>query len=95
MPRGPLGAFRTRRCELRALIRVPDFGLSEAECRLQRRQTEAGLHGVGEFPTDHEAAEPIRYGHQVEEAAMHRKVLISVLQTWLGRSMETPRSKYG
>ena len=29
---------------------------------------------VLEVPTDDEAAEPIHYGHQVEEAVMHRKV---------------------
>jgi hypothetical protein len=57
-----------------SLIGVPDFGLAETECRLQRGQTEACLHRVGEFPTEHEAAEPTHHGNQVDEAAMHRKV---------------------
>ena len=39
---------KIRRRELRTLIGVPDFGLAEDECSLQRRQTEPGLHGVGE-----------------------------------------------
>src|SRR5215471_216069 len=45
--------------ELRTLIGVPDLGLATAQHGLQRGQTKAGLHGVGEFPTEHEAAEPI------------------------------------
>src|ERR1700693_2436612 len=60
------------RGELGPLIEVPDFRLAETECRLQRGQTEAGLHRIGEFPTEHEAAETIHHGDQVEEAAMHR-----------------------
>ena len=43
------------RGELGSLIGVPDFGLAEAECRLQRGQTEAGLHRIGEFPAEHES----------------------------------------
>ena len=62
------------RGELRTLIGVPDFGLAEAECRFQRGQTEASLHRIGKFPTEHEAAEPIHHRNQVEEAAMHRNV---------------------
>src|SRR5579864_976493 len=62
------------RGELGPLIGVPDFGLAEAERRFQRGQTEAGLHRIGQFPTEHEAAEPIHHGNQVEEAAMHRNV---------------------
>jgi hypothetical protein len=60
--------------ELRALVGVPNFGLTEAECGLERRQTEARLQGVGEFPAEHEAAEPIHHSHEVEKAAMHRNV---------------------
>src|ERR1017187_8022128 len=62
------------RGELEALIGVPDLGLAEAEGRAEGRQTEAGLHRIGEFPTEHEAAEPIHDGNQVEEAPMHRNV---------------------
>jgi hypothetical protein len=32
--------------------------LAEAERGVERSQTEAGFHGVGKFPTEHEAAEP-------------------------------------
>jgi len=46
------------RGELGPLIGVPDFGLAEAERRFQRGQTKAGLHRIGKFPTEHEAAEP-------------------------------------
>ena len=60
--------------ELRAVVGVPNFGLTEAECGLERRQTEAGLQGVGEFPAEHEAAEPIHHRHEVEKAAAHRNV---------------------
>jgi hypothetical protein len=69
-----------QRCEevgrgkLRALIGVPDFGLAEAERGIQRRQAEAGLHGVGEFPAEHEAAEPVHYRDQVQKATAHRNV---------------------
>jgi hypothetical protein len=31
--------------------------LAEAECRVKRGQAEAGLQGVGQFPTEHVAAE--------------------------------------
>ena len=62
------------RGELRALIGVPDFGLAETKRGVQRRQAEASLHRIGEFPTEHKAAEPIHHGNQVEEAAMHRNV---------------------
>jgi hypothetical protein len=62
------------RGELRALIGVPDFGLAEAERRVKRGQAEAGLHRIGELPTEHEAAEPIHDRDQVEEAAAHRNV---------------------
>ena len=62
------------RGELRALIGVPDFGLAEAERGVERGQAEAGLHRVGEFPTEHEAAEPIHHRDQVEKAATHRNV---------------------
>jgi hypothetical protein len=33
--------------------------LPEVERAFERRQAEAGLHGVGEFPTEHEPAEPV------------------------------------
>src|SRR4051794_27129962 len=49
--------------ELRALIGVPDFGLTEAKGGLERSQAETALHSVGEFPTEHEAAEPIHHCH--------------------------------
>ena len=62
------------RGELPALVGIPDLGLAEAERRLQRSQTEAGLHGIGEFPTQDETAEPVHDSHQVEKAPMHRKV---------------------
>ena len=62
------------RGELRSLIGVPDLGLTESKRGLQRSQAEARLHGIGEFPTEHEAAEPIHDGHQALEAATHRKV---------------------
>src|SRR3954469_14000559 len=60
--------------ELRALIGVPDFRLTEAEGCLERDQAEARLHGVGKFPAEHEAAEPIHHCHKVEKAATHRNV---------------------
>jgi hypothetical protein len=60
--------------ELRALIGVPDFGLAETESPVECGQAEAALHGVGEFPTEHEAAEPIHHRDQVEKAAPHRDV---------------------
>src|ERR1700686_1254367 len=63
-----------RRGELRARIGVPDFGLSEAERSVERGEAEARLHGVGKFPTEHEAAEPIHDGYQVEKAATHWNV---------------------
>src|SRR5689334_14848721 len=50
--------------ELRALVGVPDLGLTEAERGLECSQTEAGLQGVGEFPAEYEAAEPIHYSHE-------------------------------
>ena len=62
------------RGELRALIGVPDFGLAETKRGLQRRQAEAGFHRIGEFPTEHEAAEPVHHRDQIEKAATHRKV---------------------
>ena len=50
---------------IRRLVRIlgieahyPKRNLSRP-CRLQRRQTEPVPHGVGEFPSDHDAAEPI------------------------------------
>jgi hypothetical protein len=60
--------------ELRALIGVPDFGLTEAERGVERGQAEAGFHGVGEFPAEHEAAEQIHHCHQVEKAATQRNI---------------------
>src|SRR3954453_12384920 len=57
------------RGELRALVGVPDFRLTEAEGCPERNQAEAGLHGVREFPAEQEAAEPIHHSHQVEKAA--------------------------
>ena len=53
------GRQKIGRGELRALIGVPDLGLAEAERGVERSQTEAGFHGVGKLPTEHEAAEPI------------------------------------
>src|ERR1044072_6614605 len=47
------------RGELRTLMRVPDLGLTEAERAFQFGQAEAGLHRVGQFPTEHEPTEPI------------------------------------
>jgi hypothetical protein len=37
-------------------------------------QAEARLHRVGEFPTEHKAAEPIHHCDQVEKAATHRNL---------------------
>src|SRR5689334_24712200 len=65
---------KIRRGELRALVGVPDLGLTEAEGPLQGGQTEAGFHRVGKFPTEYEAAEPIHYSHEVEEATLHRNI---------------------
>jgi hypothetical protein len=48
-----------RRGKLRALVGVSDFGLAKAESGVERGHAEAGLQGVGEFPTEHESAEPI------------------------------------
>ena len=62
------------RGELRALIGVPDLGLAEAKCSVERGQAEAAVHGIGEFPTEHEAAEPIHHRDQVQKTATHRKV---------------------
>jgi len=47
--------------ELRALIGVPDFGLAEAERGVECSQAKAGFECVGEFSTEHEAAEPIHH----------------------------------
>jgi hypothetical protein len=41
---------------------------------VQRSQAEAGLHRVGKFPTEYEAAEPVHHGDQVQKAATHRNV---------------------
>ena len=41
---------------------------------MERDQAEAGFHRVGEFPTEHETAEPIHDGDQVQKAAAHRDV---------------------
>jgi len=65
---------KVRRGELRALIGVPDFGLAKTKRSVQRRQAETGFHRIGEFPTEHEAAEPIHHRDQVEKPATHRKV---------------------
>src|SRR6516165_96549 len=65
---------KIRRGELRALVGVPDLGLTEAEGGLQSGQTEARLPRVGKFPTEHEAAEPIHHTYQVEEATLHRNI---------------------
>jgi len=62
------------RSELRALIGVPDFGLAETKRGVQRREAETGFHRIGQFPTEHEAAEPIHHRDQVEKPATHRKV---------------------
>ena len=48
--------------------------LAEAERALQRGQAEAGLHGVGEFPAEHEPTEPIHDGDQIQEARPHRNI---------------------
>jgi hypothetical protein len=74
MPRFFSGRQKIGRGELRPLIGIPDFGLAEAERGPERRQTEAGLHRIGQFPTEHVTAEPIHDGDQVEEAATHRNV---------------------
>ena len=74
MPRLFSGAKKSAEVNCGPLIGVPDFGLAETERRVERRQTETGLHRIGEFPTEHETAEPIHHGNQVEEAAMHRNV---------------------
>jgi hypothetical protein len=73
------GAFFDRRqevgrSELGTLIGVPDFGLAKREGGLQCRQAEVRVHGVGQFPAEDEAAEPIHDGDQVEEAATHRNI---------------------
>jgi hypothetical protein len=60
--------------KLRALIGVPDRRLAEAERGLERRRTEVGFHGVGQFPTQHVTAEPIHHGDQLQKAAVHRNV---------------------
>src|SRR5947207_2175886 len=65
---------KVRRGELATLIGVPDLGLAETERRRQRGQTEAGIYGIGEFPTEHETAEPIHDGDQIEKAAPHRNI---------------------
>ena len=41
---------------------------------MERRQAEAGFHRIGEFPTEHEAAEPVHHRDQIEKTATHRKV---------------------
>src|ERR1700733_1783056 len=74
MPRLFRGAKKSAEVNCEPLIGVPDFGLAEGERGVQRGQAEAGLHGVGKFPTEHEAAEPIHYRNQIQKATMHRKV---------------------
>jgi len=68
------GRQKIGRGELGPLIRIPDFGLAETERCVECRQTEAGFHRVGEFPAEHETAEPIHHGDQVEKPTMHRNV---------------------
>src|SRR5450631_2714019 len=60
--------------KLRALVVVPDLGLAEAERGLLGGQTEADLHRIGELPAEHEAAEPVHDGDQIQKAALHRNV---------------------
>src|SRR4051794_25086347 len=74
MPRSWSGDQKFGGGELRALIGVPDFGLTEAKGGVECSQAETALHSVGEFPTEYEAAEPIHHRHQIEKAATHRKV---------------------
>src|ERR1700676_2441584 len=74
IPRFFSGARKSAGSELRALIEVPDFRLAEAKRGAVRGQAEASLHGVGEFPTQHEAAEPIHHRDQVQKAATHRNI---------------------
>jgi hypothetical protein len=62
------------RRELRALIGIPDLGLAEAKRGVECGQAKAGFHRIGEFPTGHEAAEPVHHCGQVQEAAAHRNV---------------------
>jgi hypothetical protein len=68
------GRQKIRGRELGTLIGVADLGLAEAEGGFHRRQTEAGLHGIGEFPTEHVTAEPVHDGDQVKEPATHRNI---------------------
>ena len=73
MPRC-LSAARKSAGELGTLIGVPDSRLAEAERGLERCDAEARLQGVGQFPTEHEATEPVHHGDQIQKAALHRNV---------------------
>src|ERR1700691_860001 len=68
------GRQKIRGRELGTPIGVPDLGLAEAEGGFHRRQTEAGLHGVGQFPTERVTAEPIHDRDQVKDPATHRNI---------------------
>jgi hypothetical protein len=81
--------------ELRALIGVPDFWLAEAEGGVERSQAKAGFQGVGEFPTEHESAEPIHDRNQVEKAATHGNVSNIGTPDMIGPENSTPRNRYG
>jgi len=56
------------------LIGIEDLRLAEAKGSIERGQTKAGLQSTRQFPTEHEAAEPVHHGHQIEKAATHRNV---------------------
>lgn len=60
--------------ELRALIAVEDVGLGAPECSLQGCDAEEAVQGVGEFPGEHVAAEPVHYGHQIDKAVLQPDV---------------------
>lgn len=63
------------RSKLTALIGVKDIRLAEAAlCFLQRRDAEAGIHGVGQPPGQNLTGRPVHDRHRVEEAAPHRDV---------------------
>src|SRR3954453_20255255 len=60
--------------ERRALIGIEDLRFAMPPSLFERRQAEGGIERVGQFPTEHETAEPVHDGDQVQEATTHGNI---------------------
>ena len=67
-------AGKSQAGELTPLIGVEDIGLAVGQRLLEGVETEAGIKGIGQLPTEYVAAVPVDDSHQVHESLAQRAI---------------------